>query len=264
MRPPPACIRFNAAWPAVEILHEDSDVLALNKPAGLLVVPDRWDKTRENLIGLLHAGIGAGRPWATERGLTYLANAHRLDAGTSGVFLLARNKPALVNLVRQFHDQHPAKVYTALVQGTLPKDTVEIDLPLAPSLTQPGLSVIDRGRGKPAHTRFSLLERFRGYALIKAEPTTGRLHQIRAHLKAMGCPLVADRDYGSGRPLLLSLLKKGYKMKPEGERPLMDRPALHAERIELRHPATGAPLVIAAPWPKDLTIAVKYLRKFAV
>ena len=238
--------------------------MALNKPAGLLIAPDRWDKTRGNLMGLIHAGIHLQRPWARERGLEYLANVHRLDAGTSGVVLLARNKPALVNLARQFRDQHPKKTYLALIEGTLPAPTIEVNLPLAPSMVKLGLSTVDRGRGKPALTRFSLVEAFKGYSLVKAEPTTGRLHQIRVHLKEIGCPLVADHDYGTGFPLLLSKLKRDYRMKPEGERPLMARPALHAHQLEFLHPTSGTPVVIEAGWPKDLTVAIKYLRKFAM
>jgi 23S rRNA pseudouridine1911/1915/1917 synthase len=255
-------LRLNASWPDVEILYEDADLFVVNKPTGLLPVPERWKRTRENLAGLLQTAIKAGRPWAVERGLAYLANAHRLDAGASGILIFARNRPALVNLARQFHQKHP-ETYTALIQGTLPKESMEVDLPLAPSVLPPGFSAVDTTRGCRALTRLSMVERFRGYSLIKAEPLTNRLHQIRVHLKTVGCPVVADADYGTGRPLLLSRLKKDYKMKAEGERPLISQPALHAERIELVHPVTGAPLILTAPWPKDLTIAVKYLRKFA-
>jgi RluA family pseudouridine synthase len=256
-------LRLSANWPEVEVLSLDADILALSKPAGLLIAPDRWDKTRENLMGLLHAGIALQRPWAVKLGLSYVANVHRLDAGTSGVVLMALNKPALVKLARQFHDQHPKKTYLALIQGALPEPETEVNLPLAPSLVHPGLSVVDRSHGKSAVTRFSTVEKYRKYSLIRAEPTTGRLHQIRVHLKEIGCPLVADADYGTGFPLLLSQLKRDYRMKPEGEKPFMARPALHAEKLELIHPTTGLPLVIEAPWPKDFTVSVKYLRKFA-
>jgi len=255
-------LRLSAAWPEVELLFIDADILALSKPAGLLIAPDRWDKAKENLMGLLHSGIHLKRPWAREFGLDYLANVHRLDVGTSGVILLARNKPALVALARQFHDQHPKKTYAALIQGALPEPELVVDMPLSASPARPGLSVVDKGNGKPAVTRFVQVESFKGYSLVRAEPATGRLHQIRIHLKAVGCPLVADQDYGTGFPLLLSQLKRDYKMKREGEKPLMARPALHAERLEIRHPKTGEPLIIEAPWPKDFTVAVKYLRKF--
>jgi len=242
---------------------EDADVMALNKPAGLLMASDRDDKSRENLLGLIHAGIHLQRPWAKLHGMSYLAHVHRLDFGTSGVVILARNKPALVNLARQFYQQKPRKTYVALIQGTLPQPEMVIDFPLAHSLVQPGVTVVDHHRGKPSVTRVTQLEAFRGYSLIKAEADTDRVHQIRVHLREVGCPLVADHDYGTGFPLLLSELKKHYRMKREGEHPLMARPALHAERIELVHPITSAPLVIEATWSKDFTVAVKYLRKFA-
>ena len=258
------CLRLCANWPDVGILFEDTDLLALDKPAGLPIAPDRRDKSQENLIGLLHAGIHLKRPWARERRLDYLANVHRLDAGTSGIVLLARNKPALTNLVRQFRSQQPKTTYLALVEGTLPNPEMEVNLPLAPSLVKLGLSAVDRGRGKSALTKFSLVESFKGYSLVKAEPVTGRLHQIQIHLKEIGCPLVADHDYGTGFPLLLSKLKRDYRMKPEGERPLMARPALHAGRLEFLHPKTGTPLVIESSLPKDFTVAIKYLRKFAM
>jgi RluA family pseudouridine synthase len=254
---------LSAACPELQVLYWDRDVLAIDKPAGLLTVPDRWDKDRENLMGLLFEAIREQRAWVRDLELTHVSNAHRLDAGTSGVLLLARHKAALVNLARQFREQHPRKTYVALVQGAPPKEEFDVSLRILPHPFRRGLSIGDRLKGKEARTRFKVLERFRGHALIEAEPGTGRLHQIRVHLKESGCPLVADPDYGSGQPLLLSGLKRHYKMKAEGERPLMGRPALHAARLEVLHPATGAPLVIEAPWPKDLTVAVKYLRKFA-
>ena len=258
----PTLLRLSAMWPEVELVYEDADLLAVNKPAGLLVAPDRWDKRNEILMGLLADGIAKARPWAVARGLTYLANAHRLDRFTSGVLLLARNRPALVALARQFHDRHPQKRYIALVEGRLPEPPLTVDLPIGAHPAAPGRSVIDRQHGRPVRTVFTELECFRRYSLIQAEPGSGRLHQIRVHLKSVGCPLIADSDYGSGQPLLLSRLKPDYKMKPEGERPLMSRPALHAEQLIVTQPTTGKLVTITAPWPKDLTVAVKYLRKF--
>lgn len=255
-------IRLSATWPEVEILHEDEALLAFNKPAGLLMAPDRWDKHRDHLVGLIQAAIRTGQPWIVERGLNYLANVHRLDASTSGVVLFARTREALVHLARQFNERHPAKVYTALVLGTFPEDESVVDWPIAPHPVSRGLSVIDAS-GKPARTRFTILERFRGYTLVKAEPETGRLHQIRVHLKSVGCPLVGDPQYGPGTPLLLSRIKRSYRMKAEGERPLIGRPALHAESLTVEHPLTGQLVTITAPWPKDLRIGVKYLRQFA-
>lgn len=254
-------LRLSPSWP-VEILFEDADLLAINKPAGLLVARDRWDKRKENLMGLLLAGIRDRKGWAREAGIDYLANVHRLDRDTSGVLLLAKSKPALVNLVRQFNQRTPRKHYVALAHGALPEEQVTVDLPIAPHPASPGLSIIDRRGGKAAHTILTVLERYAGFSLVRAEILTGRHHQIRVHLQSLRCPVVGDADYG-GKPLLLSRLKRGYKMKPEGERPLIARPALHAERVELAQPTSGAPLRIEAPWPNDLEVAVKYLRKFA-
>ena len=256
-------IRLSPTWTDVAILHDDAAVLALDKPAGLLIAPDRWDKHREHLVGLLQAAIRDRRPWVVERGITQLSNVHRLDASTSGVILFARTREALVEMARQFHERHPAKVYAALVIGDYPENEAVVDWPIAPDPHTPGLAVIDAA-GKPARTRFTVLERFKGFTLVKAEPETGRLHQIRVHLRAVGCPLVGDPQYGPGTLVLLSRLKKSYKLKPSGENPLINRPALHAESITLQHPATREPLTVTAPWPKDLTVAVKYLRRYAV
>jgi RluA family pseudouridine synthase len=256
-------IRLSTEWPSIEILYEDADLIAINKPAGLLLAQDPWDKERESLMWLLHNAVRAQRPWTVERKLAYLANAHRMDAGTSGVALLARNKSTLTNLTTQFKENHPRLQYTALVNGSPQEQTMEINLPLAPCLLHPGLSEVSPTGGKPAITRISLMERFNGYSLIRAEPSTDRPHQIRVHLREIGCPLVADPDYGSGAPLLLSSLKKHYKLKADGERPLLGQFALHAEQMEFTHPSTGDSVTISAPWPKDLTVSIKYLRRYA-
>src|ERR1043166_3111614 len=114
----------------IPVLFEDEHLLALNKPARLLTSPDRYDANRPNLIKLLHADILAEKPWAKARGLTYLANAHRLDFETTGVLLLAKNKPALVKLADLFGTDKPLKTYIALVQGTPEQDEFEVDAPI--------------------------------------------------------------------------------------------------------------------------------------
>lgn len=247
----------------ITVLYEDAHLLALDKPAGLLTSPDRYDPERPNLMRLLHAGLAQGKPWAAARGLTYLANAHRLDFETSGVLLLAKDKPSLVHLANQFGSARTDKRYLALVQGAPAEDAFRVDAKLAPHPTRPEFIRVDPKRGKQSATLFQVKERFAGYTLMECRPLTGRTHQIRAHLRSRQLPLVADTLYG-GAPLLLSRLKPGYRFKQHrDEIPLMGRAALHAEYLGLIHPVTGAALVIEAPWPKDFRVALKYLRRYA-
>ena len=244
-------------------MFEDDHLLALDKPAGLLTSPDRYDPRRPNLMKLLHAAIAAGKPWARERGLNYLMNAHRLDFETSGVILLAKNKPALVALANLFGSEKPLKKYVALVQGLPEKNEFEGNAKLAPHPLKIGLMRVDPKNGKKSKTRFAVLEKFSGYALLRCEPLTGRTHQIRVHLRHAGLPIVGDELYG-GKKFWLSRLKRDYRLTPgREERPLISRVALHAEELTLPHPVTGEILKITAPWPKDLKVAVRYLRQFS-
>jgi 23S rRNA-/tRNA-specific pseudouridylate synthase len=125
---------------------------------------------------------------------------------------------------------------------------------------------VDPKNGKQSKTKFEVLENFSrfGYALLKCEPITGRTHQIRAHLRHAGLPIVGDELYG-GKPLWLSRLKKDYRLKPgREERPLLSRVALHAEELQLPHPVTNEIVTIKSEWPKDLKVALKYLRQFSI
>lgn len=255
----PAARKF---W-EIPVLFEDDCLLALDKPDGLLTSPDRYDPLRPNLMKLLHAAIAAGKPWARERNLDYLMNAHRLDFETSGVILLAKSRPALVALADLFGSEKPVKQYAALVQGTPADQEFEVEARLAPHPVRIGLMRVDPKNGKRARTNFEVLEKFSGWTLLRCKPLTGRTHQIRAHLRHAGLPIVGDELYG-GKPLWLSRLKPNYRLKPgHEERPLISRVALHAEQLTLPHPVTGEILTITAPWPKDLKVAVKYLRQFA-
>ena len=245
------------------VLFEDGHLLALDKPAGLLTSPDRYDPERPNLMKLLHAGIERGAPWAKQRGLSYLMNAHRLDFETSGIILLAMSKPVLIALANLFSSEKPVKTYLALVHGNPVKSPFEVDAKLAPHPVKVGMVRVDEKNGKRSRTLFELLERFNGWSLLKCQPVTGRTHQIRVHLRQAGLPVAGDTLYGGG-PLLLSRLKPNYRLKPNHtERPLINRVALHAAELKLPHPVTGTEVVISAPWPKDLKVAVNYLRRYA-
>ena len=247
----------------IPIVFEDEHLLAISKPACLLTSPDRYDPDRPNLMKLLHAGIAEQKPWAAQRGLSYLANAHRLDFETTGVILLAKTKPVLVSLANLFGSERPVKIYVALLPGTPPHPKWEVDAALAPFPGRPGQMRVDPNNGKQSRTAFEVREQFRGYTLVQCRPYTGRTHQIRVHLKHWGLPICGDQVYG-GRPLLLSDLKNEYRLKHgKTERPLISTVALHAEELSLIHPVTGTEVKITAPWPKDFTVAVKQLRRHA-
>lgn len=248
----------------IPILYEDEAVLAVSKPAGLLTSPDRYDKDRPNLMALLDRGVNEQAGWAREHGLSYLANVHRLDADTSGVLLLAKNKEARNDLAGQFVQRQTKKIYLAIVHGVPSPPEQTIEKRIAPHPTREGSFVARSQQGKEAITQIQVLEHFHRYALVQAEPVTGRTHQIRVHLKSVGHSIVCDTLYGSAVGIFLSQLKRGYKhSKRQPERALIARLALHAERMVIGHPLTRQPLEIVAAPPKDFEVTLKYLRKFA-
>ena len=247
----------------IPVLFEDEHLLALDKPAGILTSPDRLDATRPSLMQLLHAGIAAGKPWARERQLTYLANAQRLDFEATGILLLAKNKPALVALANLFGAEKPVKKFVALAWGHPPEKIFTVDAKLAPHPVKPGLMSVNPRDGKKSRTDFEVLENYSDWTLLRCAPLTSRPHQIRIHLKHAGFPVVGDELYG-GKNLWLSRLKRDFRLKPgKEERPLLARTALHAEELSLVHPVTNATVTIKSEWPKDLRVAVKYLRQYA-
>ncbi len=247
----------------IPVLFEDEHLLALDKPSGLLLAPDHLAPERPSLMSLLHAGITAGKPWARERSLDYLSNAHRLDFETSGVILLAKNKPALVALADLFGTEKPLKKFVSLAWGCAPAKNFEVDAALAPHPLKIGEMRVNPKEGKKARTEFEVLERFSDWTLLRCFPLTERTHQIRVHLKHAGFPVVADELYG-GKKLWLSRLKKDFHLKlGREERPLISRVALHAEELSLVHPVTNETVAIKSDWPKDLRVAVKYLRQYA-
>jgi len=257
------------SWPEprgyweIPVLYEDDHLLAINKPACLLTSPDRYDPRRPNLMAMLHRGIAQGSPWAKERGLSYLANAHRLDFETTGVLLLAKDKAALRALADQFGGVKPRKVYFAIVQGTPSEAAWEVDLKLGQDARRPGAMRVDQKHGKKALTRFELAEAFSGWSLLRCLPETGRTHQIRVHAQSAGLPIAGDELYGGG-VLLLSQLKRDYRLKPgRVERPLTGTLALHAAELTVTHPVTGQPVTVQAPLPKAMQVALKYLRQYA-
>src|ERR1017187_4476350 len=212
---------------------------------------------------LLHTGIADKKPWARERNLIYLSNSHRPDPETSGVILLAKNKPALVALANLFSSGKALKKYVALAHGNPAAEQFEVDAKLAPHPVKSGLMCVDPKSGKQSKTQFEVLEIFSGWMLLRCLSFIERAHQIRVHLRHAGFPVVGDELY-RGKPLWLSRLKRDFRLKPGSEeRPLISRAALHAEELTLPHPVTGETATITAPRPNDLKVALKYLRQFA-
>ena len=175
---------------------------------------------------------------------------------------MAKTKAVLAALGNLFGSEKPHWHFLALAQGMPADEKFEVNASLAPHPVKPGLMHVDAKQGKRSRTLFEVVERFNGWTLLRCSPLTERTHQVRVHLRQARLPLAGDSIYGGAR-LLLSRLKPTYRLKPEKtERPLIERPTLHAESVDLPHPVTGAPIHISAPWPRNLTVAVKYLRKY--
>jgi RluA family pseudouridine synthase len=232
------------------IIWLDETLLVANKPAGLPTLVDGYDPAAPYLLGALQEVYG--KLWVV----------HRLDRETSGVIVFARTAQAHRALNTQFEKRVAAKLYHALVHGAVEWQEKLVELRLRPDGDRAHRTVIDPISGKSAVTHLRTLERFRNYSLVEAAPKTGRTHQIRAHLAAIGHLIVADALYGDGRGLMLSDLKPGYKGEKSNQAPLLGRLGLHARSLTLEHPEALETLRFEAPYPKDMTSALEQLRKY--
>jgi 23S rRNA pseudouridine1911/1915/1917 synthase len=222
------------------ILHEDEWILAVDKGPGAPVHPVRSFRTRTVLTRL--------REDLKEPGLK---PAHRLDRETSGVLLFARRKRALTRLMNQFKNGRVSKKYLAIVRGNPDFDRKMVELPLGRDPEFPIRCRMRPGSGRPAQTGFTVLERQKDRALISAVPRTGRQHQIRVHLAALGHPVLGDKLYQEGGKPYLAMI--GDRLDDEAIKRLgHHRHALHAESLEIEHPRTGERLRIHAELPEDL------------
>lgn len=219
------------------VVYSDDDLMIINKPAGLPVHGGTGVKT-----GL----IEAVRAMSSE--LAYLELAHRLDKGTSGCLLLARNGKSLKALSAQFKESRVQKTYHALVEGAWPEDITEVSAALKRLEPQGGERFVAVSReGKSAMTRFTVRERFRDATLVTAQPVTGRTHQIRVHAQLAGHPILGDEKYASA-PSCRHFADLGIR-----------RLCLHAAELTLQHPATGKTLHAEAPYDEAFSQALKIL-----
>ena len=259
-------IRLSAAGESweVPVLFEDSNILVVDKPSGLAASPCGPERRDPTLLGLLQAGIAEGKPWARERGMGFLMSPERVDPDISGVFILAKDTLAFQKLADMVGSEKPYKDVITVVRGRPEQDQFTVESKIAPDPVRAERMRVDFKHGKRARTLFTLVQPFTEWSLIKCQPLTHRPHQIRVHLRSVGLTMAGDALYG-GKPLLPSNLKSGYRLKPkQNERPLIGAPLHHVEASRFTHPVTGEPMTITAQWPKDLTVAVKYLRRYEV
>lgn len=235
---------------ALRVLYQDHAAIALDKPSGALSVPGRGE-ARASEGAALSIRVRALAPAALP--------VHRLDRETSGVLLFAIGREAHRALNLAFESRRAEKRYFALVRGDLPKP-VRCAMPLAEG-RRGGMRAVgpdEAGKGaQPALTEVSPVERFGGFTLVEARPRTGRTHQIRVHLAALGIPLAFDERYGEARPLCAGDLYPGAR---EPGRIVLDRTPLHAAALRIPHPGGRSWLAIESPLPADLAGCVELLR----
>ncbi len=225
---------------AYDVLYEDPQLIVVDKPAGLVVHPGPGHRTGTLVNGLVERFPDLrSLPGDMEGDPERPGIVHRLDKGTSGLMLVARTPAAFRSLVGQLGDRSVTRGYRVLVLGNVEEESGMVDAPVGRSITSPTRMAVSR-RGKEARTRYRVEERFSQPApttLLTARLETGRTHQIRVHLSALGHPVVGDEVYGQGRFLPGALV---------------DRPFLHAESLALRHPVTGEPMSWTSELPPDL------------
>lgn len=235
----------------LEVIFKNDDLVAYNKPSGLLSIPDRYNDT---IPCLYHEAA---------KHYDKLFVVHRLDRDTSGVICFARNEASHKYISGLFEGRDVEKYYLAIVHGRPIKQSGSIVAPIAEHPNHKGRMSVQK-KGRFAHTDYEVLDKWNGFSLLKLRIHTGRTHQIRVHLQHLGHPIVGDPFYGNGTSLLLSTIKKKFKLSEneEAERPLISRLALHSTRLVFTG-ANGEKIEIEAPLPKDMAVTIKQLNKWA-
>lgn len=218
----------------MNIIHQDSQILVINKSAGLSVLPEGWEPDAPYLVKMLEEKFGDP---ATDSGRIWVV--HRIDKVTSGVIIFALTAEAHRSLNIQFEKHQVEKVYHAIVNGNPPWDEKITKFPLRVNVGHKHRTMVDNKSGLRSETRLKVLKRKQASALVEAIPRTGRTHQIRVHLYALGHPLLGDTLYSA----------------PETS--LIDRPALHAYSLTITHPETNERMTFTAPYPNDFKQALK-------
>lgn len=215
---------------ALDVVYEDQDLVVVNKAAGMVVHPAPGHDEGT----LVNALLGLGGEWSTTGGETRPGIVHRLDVGTSGLIVAARNNAAHRGLAAQLRDRTLSRTYLAIVRGRVKDDAGELEGPIGRHPRERKRMAVVEG-GRFARTRYQVVERKRTHTLLRCELDTGRTHQIRVHLAAFGHPVAGDDDYGG---------------REGGAR----RPMLHAWRLRMHQPRTGEELMFEAPPPEDFNL----------
>ncbi len=256
---------------ALDILYEDDAIIVVNKPAGIIVHPtaSRVGERLSLVAGLLYHCEGKlsdlGDP--LRRGVV-----HRLDRDTSGVIIAAKTNEAHNNLTEQFRERRVHKKYLAVVRGEMEQESGEVTLPIGRDSRAHDKKVVRLVGGRPAISRFEVKERFRGFTVVELFPRTGRTHQLRVHMSAIGHPVVADAMYGGGTAICIAenskLETRNSKEKAspkletqETDKLIIARQALHAMEIAFAHPVTHKEMTLTAPLPDDIRALIEALRE---
>jgi 23S rRNA pseudouridine1911/1915/1917 synthase len=234
--PPPA---LAPEGPPVPVRHEDEHLAVIAKPAGLVTHPTQ----RRRSGTLVNRLLGMGMPLSSRGGELRPGIVHRLDAGTSGLMLVAKDDETHDGLARMLRRHGVERRYLALVRGDVEHDAFTVDAPLGRRAER---IVVDHSEGRAAETAFEARERLARTTLLEARPRTGRTHQIRVHLRAIDHPILGDRRYGGG----------GDDATALG----LDRPFLHSWRLAFDHPVTGEHVEVEEPLPDDLERALERAR----
>ena len=231
----------------ITIIHEDPDIVVVDKPAGMVVHPSAGHTDGTLVNALLHHVTDLSGVGGEERpGIV-----HRLDRGTSGVMVVAKHDQAHRELSRQFRDREINKEYLALVWGQV-RAGKRIELPIGRDSVQRKRMSIRGRRVRTAITKIISAEPFKGVTLVRVAITTGRTHQIRVHMNAIGHPVVADSLYGGKRRHL------PHHLRVIGQ---LDRPFLHAESLAFTHPRDGTRMEFRTPLPEDVNFVLTTLKQ---
>lgn len=231
----------------LDIIHENNFFIALNKPSGLLSVPDRM-QSEPSLKDMLLQRYGN------------IYTVHRLDKGTSGIIVFAKDEITHKQLSQLFEEKNVQKFYVGLVNGNPMTANGKIDAPIMMHPADNGTMIISP-KGKHSLTDYTIIEQFKFYSWMQFQIHTGRTHQIRVHMKHIGHTIVCDELYGDGKPILLSSIKKKFNLskKEDEERPLLNRLALHSWKLIFNF--NNEQYNLEAEPPKDLKATLQQLRK---